>query len=286
MKSLTQIEVTDRLVLIDVGGDVATPAEGQIWYNSELQKFRKFEAGVVTDLVPSFMRRRTKFHLGNGNGTGVGTVGWTITGIGAATTSNVATTNRYTQAAGVEYLVTVAATTAIAGWRETAAQVFFGNSAGNGGFEFYCRFGLATGVSTSTKRCFTGMTTSGAAPTDVNPSTIINMCGVGWDATDTNIQIMSNGGAGAATKIDTGIPVPTVDRRSLYELTLVVLPNSTTLYYRFADLAEGGTVFIGNTSTDTPTQNSLLAARGWMSVGGTSSVIGYKLCQAVLESRI
>lgn len=243
------------------------------------------ESNVVSMLsLLALGEKRIKWHIGNGNGTGVATLGWTITAVGTATTANVATTNRYTQAAGIEYLVTVAATTAIAGFRETATQNFMGNTAGSGGFTFVCRFGPATGVATATTRLFTGMTSSAVAPTDVEPSTLLNMFGVGWDAADTNIQFMSNGGAGSATKIDLGIAVPTADRTSLYELYMYCAPNSTTVYYRFRDLSAGGSTVTGSNSTDMPAANTLLASRGWMSAGGTSSVIGYGLKSVYVES--
>lgn len=227
---------------------------------------------------------RNKWHIGNGNGTGVGTVGWTIGAIGTATAANVATTNRHTQSPGIEYLVTVASTSAIAGWRETATQNFMGSSAGDGGFRFLCRFGPATGVSTATTRSFTGMMSSAVAQTDVEPSTLLNMFGAGWDAADANIQFMHNDGSGTATKIDLGIAVPTVDRTSLYELIMTCEPNSTTVNYSFADLQQGGTVATGSVSTNLPAANTLLASRGSISVGGTNSVIGYALKSVWVES--
>ncbi len=247
-------------------------------------------SGVTSELQPQLDGKsglgfkRFKLHYGNGNGTGVTTLGWTVSAVGTATTLNVATTNRYTQAAGIEYLVTTPATNAIAGFRETAQQNFFGNSAGNGGFTFVCRFGPATGVATTTTRCFTGMTASGGVPTDVEPSTLVNAVGAGWDAADANIQFICWNGAGGATKIDLGIPVPTVDRTSLYELKMVVQPNSNTVTYTFTDLQAGGASVTGSTSTSTPSTNILLSARGWISAGGTSSVIGYGLKHVYVES--
>jgi len=228
--------------------------------------------------------KRVKWAVGNGNGTTLGQVGWTVNAIGTATTINVSTTNRYTQSPGLEFLVTVAATNAIAGFRETATQNFIGGSAGDGGFTFICRFGPATGVATATTRMFTGVGSSAAAPTDVEPSSIVNQIGVGWDAADANIQFMTNDGSGTANKTDLGIPVPTVDRTSLYELRMVIQPNSSTVTYTLVDLAQGGAVVTGSTSTDMPAANTLLAAKGWMSVGGTNSVIGYKLNSIWVES--
>ena len=117
-----------------------------------------------------------------------------LTATGTATAVNVATTNKHTQIKGIEYLVTVAATTAVAGFRDAVAQYFCGNTAGSGGFKYICRFGPATGVATTTNRCFVGIGSSTAAPTDVEPSSILNQFGVGWDAADANIQVMSNDG--------------------------------------------------------------------------------------------
>jgi len=207
-----------------------------------------------------------------------------LTATGTATAANVATTNRHTIIPGLEYLVTAAATTAVAGFRETAAQKFMGNSAGNGGFTFICTFGPATGVATTTNRLFVGFTSGTGAPTDVEPSTLTNMFGVGWDAADANIQFMSNDGTGTATKTSLGIAVPTADRTSVYRLEMYCPPNSTTLTYTFRDLAAGGSVVTGTVTTDLPAVNTLLAARGWMSVGGTSSVIGIALKSLYIES--
>jgi hypothetical protein len=216
--------------------------------------------------------------------TAVGDAALTVTG--TATAANVATTNRYTYMRGLEHLVTVAATTAVAGWRGTAAKWGVGGvAAGDGGFYFACRWGPATGVGTTTNRAFVGMANSTAAPTDVEPSTIANIVGMGWDAADTNIQIMHRG-AGAVTKIDLGasFPVPTADRTKVYELVLFSKPGTTQeVGYEVTDLGTGNTAS-GLITTNMPTTGTLLAPRGWMSVGGTSSVIGIALKNLYIES--
>lgn len=242
-------------------------------------------AGLDNALQPLFARNGIKKWLPSGNGTAIVADGAAaLTATGTATAANVATTNRHTQIRGLEYLVTAAATTAVAGFREGANQHFFGNSAGNGGFFMVCRFGPATGVATTTSRLFVGMTTSTAAPTDVEPSSLTNMFGVGYDAADANIQFMQNDGSGTATKTSLGIAVPTADRTSVYELSMFCAPNSTTVYYTFKDLAEGGSSVSGNVSTDLPAVNTLFSARGYMSVGGTSSVIGIALKSLYIET--
>jgi len=104
---------------------------------------------------------------------------------------------------------------------------------------------------------------------------------MGWDSADTNIQIMHNDGSGTATKIDLGasFPVPTVDATEVYELQLFS-PNSLTqsVSYRVIRYDTTGKTIAaqatGTLTTDLPTLASVLSARIWMSVGGTSSVIG------------
>lgn len=231
----------------------------------------------------------TSWWVAAGNSTTITAVGAAaLTATGTATAINVATTNIYTMMRKLEYLVTTAATTAVAGFRGGVAQRRIGTPSASipGGFFFACRWGPATGVATTTNRGFVGMTNSTAAPTDVQPSTLTNMVGMGWDAADTNIQLMCNDGAGTATKTDLGasFPVPTADRTNMYELVLFS-PNSTTqsVGYRVTNLGTNAQVS-GTITTDIPSNTTLLAPRGWMSVGGTSSVIGIALTSLYIET--
>ena len=216
-------------------------------------------------------------------------VGIAIANTGAASAASWASTNLHTKMSRIDYLVTTATATAVAGWRYNTSRWTVGNNNstdGGGGFHFICRWGPATGVTTATNRAFVGMTNITAAPTDVEPSTITNIIGMGWDAADTNVQIMHRG-AGAITKIDLGsdFPVPTTDRTKVYELVLFSPPNTTTqtVGYRVEDLTTGS-VAEGTLTTNLPTTTTALAPRGWMSVGGTSSVIGISLMKLYIES--
>ena len=244
-------------------------------------------SGVDTSLQPHIATNAISKWQAAGNSTTItadGDAALTVTG--TATAANVATTNRHTYMRRLEHLVTVAATTAVAGFRGAAAKWGVGGAAaGDGGFHFVCRFGPATGVATTTHRLWVGMSNNTAAPTDVEPSTIANSVGVGYDAADTNMQIMHRG-AGAVTKIDLGasFPVPTADRTKVYELVMFSKPGTTQeVTYEVTDLATGA-VATGTISTNLPTTGTLLAPRGWMSVGGTSSVIGIALMTLYVES--
>jgi len=217
--------------------------------------------------------------------TSVGTAPLTVTG--TATTVNVATTNVYSRMRLLESLVTIASTTAVAGFRQPAAQYTLGGASIFGGFHLIARFGPATGVGAANRRLFVGMTSSVAAPTDVNPSTLVTMVGVGYNTGDTNMQIFHNDASGTATKIDLGASFvkPSADRTKMYELALFSAPNSgSDIGYLVTDLGTGDTASGTITGADVPAVTTLLAFRMYSSVGGTSSVTGIALNSMYLET--
>lgn len=281
------------LDLIDDGTNPAKGAANHLKVYSHAPAGREMLAiqpalGGHTMLQPTYAKQKIAHWSPFGNATTMSAVGAnTLTATGTATTHSVAVTNHYTMARKVEYLVTAAANNAVAGWRQTLVQWAIGHAtlADLGGFHYVCRWGPATGVATATTRAFVGMGNATAAPTDVEPSTITHIVGMGWDAADTNIQIMHRG-AGAITKIDLGasFPVPTADRTKVYELEMFSPPGTTqAVYYQVKDVATGAEVS-GLIVTNLPPTTTLLCPRGWMSVGGTSSVIGIALINLYIES--
>lgn len=209
---------------------------------------------------------------------------------GTATTGSISGNSLHTMTIRIEYLITVASTTAVVGWRPNNSNFLYlrVGRAGNapGGFMHRTLWGLATGGATATHRAFAGLASNTTAPTDVEPSTRVNCVGMGWDAADTNIQMMHNDGAGTCTKIDLGasFPVPTTDRADLYEVQLYS-PNSLTqsVDYRVIryDNSSGSKTIAaeatGTITTNLPGTSTFMSAYGAASVGGTSSVIGISI---------
>jgi hypothetical protein len=242
-------------------------------------------SGVSSSLQPFLATNRVAMFMPNGVTTTVTQFGMGYATTGTVTASTFATSGLYRYMRGVEYLVTVAATNAVAGLRGSAQFTVGGPSAGLGGFHQVWRWGPATGVATATTRAFCGVGASGA-PTDVQPSSLTNIIGMGWDAADTNIQIMHNDGSGTATKIDLGasFPVPTVDRTSVYEAVLFAVPGTTqSVGYRVTDLVSGDEAS-GTITTDLPTTTTTVTPHLYMSAGGTSSVIGVKIFSHYIET--
>jgi hypothetical protein len=244
-------------------------------------------SGLDTSLQPFFGRNRPALWLPHGNSTTVTVFGFTGASTGTATAANVATTNLHATMKRLEYLATTASTTAVVGWRGSALQYSLGGaSVGLGGFHQILRWAPATGVATTTHRAFAGLRGSVSAPTDVNPSSLTNICGMGYDAADTNIQFMYNDGSSTASKVDLGasFPKPATDRSVAYEIAMFAPPGTTqSLSYEVINLATGA-VATGTVTTDLPSTTQLLAPWSMMGVGGTSSVIGIAIMGLYIET--
>ena len=202
-----------------------------------------------------------------------------LTATGTATTKSYATTSLHTRSTGVDYLVTTAATTAVAGYR-AATNIYRVTD----GFQMMFRVAPATGGTVATGRFFCGMSTATTAPTDVNPGTLTNVCGVGYaKGTDTNWQIYFAGSAIA--KVDTGIAVPSADRTGPFSVIIFAPPGGGKIGCRIVDEVSG-TAYESSTTTSTNilAQTTACGPRAYHSVGGTSSVVGLTLFVGYMET--
>jgi len=228
-------------------------------------------------LATSHTRKALALWRASGNG-GVDTVeGMVATGQGTSTAVNVATTNFRTLMKWREWLVTVAATTAIVSLRAGATQYSVGGAAADrGGFCFTCAFSPATGVANASHRLLVGMRNTAGAPVDADPSAGTNTVFIGYDAADTQFQFMHNDGVGACTKIALGaaFPKPTADRVKAYRVTLFSPPGPVQLVGYLLEDLETNARASGVVTTDLPGVANLLCPYAQISVGGVSSVVG------------
>jgi hypothetical protein len=104
-------------------------------------------------------------------------------------------------------------------------------------------------------RLFIGLSTR-TTFTDVNPSTLTNIIGIGYDSGDTQFQFMCNDGSGTATKVPLGAAFakPTARANKLWRVRLDF--DGTTLTYSLSDLGTGTTAS-GTTTTDLPANTVL-----------------------------
>jgi hypothetical protein len=201
-----------------------------------------------------------------------------LTATGTATAAVYATTSLHTRCRRIDYLTTPAAATAVAGYR-AATNAYRTNE----GFHHIFRVSPATGGTVGTRRFFVGMAAATAAPTDVQPSSQVNIAGAGYDAADGNWQFMFNDASGTATKVDTGVARPSTDRPSVYTVSIFCPPGGGSIGVTFTDEAVG-TPVTSVATTDLIAASTTVGPRAYHSVGGTSSVVGLTLFSGYMES--
>lgn len=193
---------------------------------------------------------------------------WVIAGTATAYTPS--STSRVANIPVLEALVSTASTTAVAGYRSGWIPV-----SRERGFIFAHIWRTGTGQTIATHRAFVGLRPNTSAPTDVNPSTQVDIIGMGWDSGDGEVSIMVNDANGIATKIPLGtdFPRPTANRADAYYMELMAFPGDNNVYYRIINIANNA-IATGSVNTDIPDPTRLLGIYAYASVGGTSSVIG------------
>lgn len=206
------------------------------------------------------------------------TIGLDLAGVGGSSVPSVASgsptsTNLHTASRRVDLLRTTAAASNLVGMRADRGYLWRGNAARLGGFTAITKFGPATGQ-LSTSRLFVGLDAELGAGTDTaEPSTIVNMIGVGWDSTDTDLQVMYNDASGVATKVATGLGRSNVDRSKVYTLKIECAQNASTMQVTVVDEVTGSS-FTHTASTNLPVSTVFLAPKWRASTGPVSSVIG------------
>ena len=182
--------------------------------------------------------------------------------LGNPTPRNVATTNLFTRMKRLGF-VSGASAGSIVGVRQPASQFTLGNGSGLGGFLKVIRFGVSDQSAVGAARMFIGMAAKTNAPTNVEPSTLTNVIGVGHGASDANMKIFY-GGSSAQAPIDIGANFPkNTSNVDAYELMLFAPSTvANTVYYRVTRLNTGhvseGKLTATNPGTQLPSGNTLL----------------------------
>lgn len=209
-----------------------------------------------------------------------------LTIAGTLTARNVATTNYFTRLRRIGIVSTATAGT-LCSFRGANAQWTIGNGSGLGGFFYIIRFGCSDAATVSGARQFIGLSSSTSAPTNVEPSTLTNVLGVGHGAADTNLKIYY-GGSAAQTPIDLGSNFPantlSVD---VYELILFASPNDGNVSYRVERLNTGhvasGTL-TGTAGTAIPANTTFLTIWGFRTNNATALAVALDNVQIYLET--
>lgn len=110
---------------------------------------------------------------------------------------------------------------------ESQTHLWIGNGTNLGGFTTVSRGALAGSALSLGHYGFMGLRNSATAIGNTQPTNLVDCCGVGADAGDTNYHIFHNDNVSTSTKTDTGIAVGLP-----IQLEMHIDPNGTTMYFR------------------------------------------------------
>ena len=264
----------NALTLNEVAAPIA-PGAGQVSLFARKLANRALPAFAGTDdltaLQPFFGRNKIGYWSAIGNAS-LAPTSFGIAGpvpIGSNGTRSVAATNLFTSLRR-SYNVSTAVAGASAGYRTSVAQLFRSASAW-GGFFLAARFGEDNVVAGS--RSFVGLHSATAAIGNVNPSTLTNLIGVGFDAGQTTWRVVHNDAAGTATTIDLGAGFPCNTSDEAYDVIIFAPPGQSTVWVQMIRLSDETSVTTEIT-TDVPALNTMLAFHLWANNGATASAKG------------
>jgi hypothetical protein len=261
--------VTRYFYMADPGDvDDPSPGPGQVAIHVDStsgQSLPKWtdEWGLESHILPAWgvMWKGIYTSVNGYNSTILTTVGTVRTSYGTATAMPFATTNWGTRNPKLRY-VSSASAFSTAGLVASNSHMWRGNAAGLGGFR--AEFVFSHGdVNTTGYQAFFGICAQLSSFAD-NPSTMLNMVGMGYDATDLssgNWQLLHNDGAGTATKVDLGVDFAR-NTTDTYRLVIFCPPNASNIYYHATNLDTGNTAS-GTLSSDLPVNTTSL---GWMTM--------------------
>jgi hypothetical protein len=134
-----------------------------------------------------------------------------------------------------------------ASWRANHESFFWrGDAAGRGGFTVSFRFSIP--AQPSGYLFFCGLRNSSATPgATTDPSTLVDLVGLGKDSADTTLQFLHNDNVGNCTKVNTGL-TPSTD--TFYQLIIHCEPNGTVVYFVLRNV-ETGSIVSSHTSITT-----------------------------------
>jgi hypothetical protein len=204
-----------------------------------------------------------------------------LTALGTATSRNVTTTNFAQRMQRIGY-VSAATAAAICGVRESSAKYTTGAGSGMGGFFLRARFMVSDAAAVAGARMFVGLGPA-AAPTNVEPSTLLNSIGVAQLSSSNNLHIVF-GGTAAGTPIDLGAGFPAnLLNSEAYELTLFAASSSTNVSYQVTRLSTGAKT-TGTLTTTLPISTTLLAPTLWRTNNATLLAVGLDIGLIYIET--
>ena len=204
---------------------------------------------------------------------------------GTATAVAVSTTSIQNKKTRLRIGVSTPAASGICGYRSTSAFNIIGM-----GWRMAVAFGVSDSAYNSGARQFYGMTTNTASlglSSTVTVESLVNIIGIGSDATDTNLQVFYNDGTGTATKIDLGSNFHANRPVGAVETDFIVFElynpyNSNTVYYKATSLENNVTVQ-GSITTNLPNNTTPITIQACRTSGASSNACSFDISQLTLN---
>lgn len=285
--------INDTLILAEKTTPPTTTASAATLYN-QLFAGRPMVSQVASTgyrymYQQSLMRNKTGY-LFYQFGT-AGNQGWGVTPSVSSdapnTVINPASTNIFTatQRAGWRTATTAGSSLNLYGiGGANSGKWFLGSSAGMGGFTWSFSVGIAHPAAVANARAFVGL----GQPVvigNVEPSTVLNMIGFGFDAGETTWKVMCNDGSGAATKTDLGANFPSNTLATDWYIFTIYAPSgqSSIIYYEALNTSTGN-VARGSLSSNLPTVNFFMNYQLWINNGSTALAAQLDIGQLSFET--
>ena len=242
------------------------------------------QSGYEYAFQPALYQKTISTWYAQGNGTTVAINGFANTTQGTLTSRTCAATSFFTQIRRLGF-VTSATSGSSAGTRHGLAQFWRGNGANRGGFFYVVRFGLSSAATVANQRTFVGLTATTTAFGNAEPSSLLNLIGIGNDSADASFSLIHNDGSGVATKET--LSGGTFSAKSLstdmIEFRLFCYPNTSTIGYS-VEILNTPNFAEGVISTDIPASTTFLSPQIWTNNGTTSLAAGIDVANQYIES--
>lgn len=218
--------------------------------------------GGVSPLVESNVLRAV-----SANGAGImANLGIPSTPSGASSNPALASTNLVTSTPRARFTSAVGAGST-SGVRSNIALWWRGNAARLGGFTIIWRFAQASFV--AGHRSFVGLRALTTQIPAVDPTTLVDVIGVGYDLGASQWSVLHNDGAGAATQVALGAAF-NVNAAELLQLRLDADPNGATVDWTMTNLSSAASA-TGTISADLPAATTFLSSHLWANTGSDAT---------------
>jgi hypothetical protein len=202
----------------------------------------------------------------------------TFTGVGTAIARAVAITNFATRQVRLGY-VSAATVGSLCGHLQPQLQFHGGDGTGRGGFHYMMRFIPSDAAAVAGARMFCGLRNLVSAPTNVEPSTLVNCIGIAQLSSSGNLHLV-RGGTTAQAAVDLGVNFPAGSLSTdVYEIEIYANPTLLRTYgVKVTRMSDAGNfdyeTTISGSTIQVPGEAVLLAPTVWRCNNATALAVG------------